>query len=227
MLSTELSSLFFLGLLGSAHCIGMCGPLVLIIPEGKSRLVSQLLYNLGRITTYTMLGAIFGLIGSDISELAAQAGEDPLLIFGKIQLLFSFLAAAFLFWFGLVRLSICKEPAIMQKAMPSRIPGFTSIHSGVATDRSVAACYLFGVLLGFLPCGLSYGAFAMALAAGSPLAGGLSTLVFGLGTLPALFLLGTAASGRIRKHQKLFDLLAGLVMLFLAISLLSKGLSRI
>jgi sulfite exporter TauE/SafE len=222
----QLSSLFFLGLLGSAHCIGMCGPLVLIIPEGKSRFISQLLYNLGRITTYTIIGAVFGLLGSAISELATQAGKDPLLLFGKVQLLFSFLAAAFLFWFGLIRLSICKEPAIMQKAMPSRIPGFSSIHSGVVADRSVAACYLFGVLLGFLPCGLSYGAFVMALAAGGPLQGGLSTLAFGLGTLPALFLLGTAASGIVRRHQKLFDLLAGLVMIFLAISLVTKGISR-
>ena len=114
----------------------------------------------------------------------------------------------------------------MRHAMPSKIPGFKSIHSGVVADRSVAACYLFGVLLGFLPCGLSYGAFAMALAAGGPLQGGVSTLAFGLGTLPALFLLGTAAFGIVRKHQKLFDLLAGLVMLFLGLSLLTKGISR-
>ena len=226
MSNIELSSLFLLGLLGSAHCIGMCGPLVLIIPEGRSRLLSQLLYNLGRVTTYTMVGALFGLFGSGISELAAQAGKDPLQLFGRIQLLFSFLAAAFLFWFGLIRLSICKEPQIMQKAMPSRIPGFQSIHSGVVADRSVAACYLFGVVLGFLPCGLSYSAFAMALAAGGPVQGGLSTLAFGLGTLPALFFLGTAAFGIVRKHQKLFDLLAGMVMIFLGISLLTKGISR-
>ncbi len=227
MFLSQLSPLFLLGLLGSAHCLGMCGPLVLIIPEGKSRILSQLLYNLGRISTYTLIGAFLGLLGAGIADISSQAGRDPLVLFGKIQLLFSFLAAAFLFWFGLIRLSICREPAIMQKAMPSRIPGFKSIHSGVVADRSVAACYLFGVLLGFLPCGLSYGAFAMALAAGDPVWGGLATLAFGLGTLPALFLLGTGASGIVRKHRKIFDLLAGMVMLFLAISLLSKGISRL
>ncbi len=224
---SELSSLFFLGLLGSAHCLGMCGPLVLIIPEGKNRFVSQLLYNLGRITTYTILGAFFGCIGGGIATLASQVGQDPLALFSRIQIFFSILAALFLFWFGLMRLSICKEPAIMQTAMPNKIPGFSSIHSGVVLDRSVAACYLFGVLLGLLPCGLSYGAFAMALASGNMVQGGLSTLFFGLGTLPALFILGTTASSLIRKHRKLFDLLAGLVMIFLAISLLSEGLSRI
>lgn len=227
MFLSQLSPLFILGLLGSAHCLGMCGPLVLIIPEGKSRILSQLLYNLGRISTYTLIGIVLGLLGGGIADMAAQTGKDPLVLFGRVQLLFSFLAATFLFWVGLIRLSICKEPAIIQKAMPSKIPGFKSIQSGVVADRSIAACYLFGVLLGFLPCGLSYAAFAMALAAGNPVQGGLVTFAFGLGTLPALFLLGTSASGIIRKHRKLFDLLAGMVMLFLAISLLSKGISRI
>lgn len=226
MLSSQLPPLFLLGLLGSAHCIGMCGPLVLIIPAGKSRIASQLLYNLGRITTYTMIGLLLGLLGSGLSELAANAGKDPLVLLTRFQQFVSFLAAAFLFWFGLIRLSICKEPAIMQKAMPTRIPGFKSIQSGVVADQSIAACYLFGVLLGFLPCGLSYGAFALAFAAGGPIEGGLSALSFGLGTLPALFLLGTTASGLVRKHRRLFDLLAGLVMVFLAISLVSKGISR-
>ncbi len=115
----------------------------------------------------------------------------------------------------------------MRGMLPSRIPGFKSIYQGVMIDRSPAASYLFGVLLGFLPCGLSYGAFGVALATGNPVRGGLSTFVFGMGTLPGLLLLGTAASGIVRNHRRLFDLLAGMIMILMALSLFIRGVTRL
>lgn len=224
MYQLDLVSLFLLGLFGSAHCIGMCGPLILTIPTGGRMLFPHLLYNLGRITTYTMIGALFGFIGGGLVTLT---GKSPLMLLNKLEIWISFFSALLLFWLGLVRLAVRREPRWMRGAMPGRLPGFATIRQSVIIDRSPAACYLFGVLMGLLPCGLSYGAFAVALAAGGPIRGGLTTLAFGFGTLPGLLLLGTAASGLVRKYRTRFELLAGIVMIIMAVSLVINGLSRL
>ena len=221
---SDIFSLFLLGLFGSAHCLGMCGPLVLAIPTGSSKILPHLLYNLGRITTYTLIGIFFGTLGSTIATLT---GASPLMLLNRAEILISFFAALILLWLGLVRLSRRQEPRWMRGMLPTRIPGFNVIREGVMIDRSPAACYLFGVLLGFLPCGLSYGAFGVALATESPLYGGLATLAFGLGTLPGLLLLGTAASGIVKNHRRLFDILAGLLMVGMAVSLGIRGVARL
>jgi sulfite exporter TauE/SafE len=202
----------------------MCGPLVLTIPTGASKVLPHLLYNLGRITTYTFIGLLLGAIGS---TLTALSGTSPMMLLHRTEIIISFFSALLLIWLGLLRLSVWREPKWMQGAMPSRLPGFRSIHQGVVVDRSPGACYLFGVLLGLLPCGLSYAAFGVALASGNPLYGALNTFAFGLGTLPGLLLLGTAASQIIRKHRRLFDLLAGLVMLVMAVSFIIQGITRL
>lgn len=224
MYQLDLVSLFLLGFLGSAHCIGMCGPLVLTIPTGASKLLPHFLYNLGRITTYTLIGILLGAVGS---TLAALSGTSPLMLLHKAEIFISFFSALLLLWLGLLRLSVWREPDWMRGAMPSRIPGFKTIHQGVVVDRSPAASYLFGVLLGLLPCGLSYGAFGVALATSSPVRGGLSTLAFGLGTMPGLLLLGTAASKVVRNHQHLFELLAGSIMILMGVSLVVRGVARL
>jgi len=219
--------MFLLGFFGSAHCLGMCGPIVLSLPGGPGSFSAHLLYHCGRLSTYTLTGLLLGSFGSGLAVLAHALGADPLRVFSRIQLAVSLLSALFLAWFGLIRLGVLREPDWMSSAMPSRLPGFRSIRAGVTVDRNTAACYLYGILLGFLPCGLSYAAFAAALAAGSPLRGAASTLCFGLGTLPSLLLLGTAAGTLLRRHQRLCELLAGLLMLGMALSLLSKGVLRL
>jgi len=221
---SQLSAMFLLGLFGSAHCLGMCGPLVLSLPGGPGTLLVHILYHLGRLSTYTLVGLLFGSLGTGLTELARSCGADPLAVFARIQLGISLVAAIFLGWFGLVRLGVLSEPEVMRRAMPSRLPGFSGIRAGVIIDRNTAACYLYGVVLGLLPCGLSYAAFAAALAAGSPPRGAALAFCFGLGTLPSLLLLGTAAGTLLRRHQRLCELLAGLIMLGMALSLVSKAL---
>ncbi len=224
---SALSAMFLLGFFGSAHCLGMCGPLVLSLPGGPGRFVVHLLYHCGRLSTYTLVGLLLGSLGGGLAGLAHALGADPLQVFSRIQLAVSLFSALFLGCFGLIRLGVLREPTWMSSAMPSRLPGFTAIRAGVIVDRNTAGCYLYGIMLGFLPCGLSYAAFAAALAAGSPLRGALATLCFGLGTLPSLLLLGTAAGTLLRRHQRLCELLAGLLMLGMALSLLSKGVLRL
>ena len=86
---------------------------------------------------------------------------------------------------------------------------------------------LLGMLMGFLPCGLSFAAFARALPSGSAWAGGTLLLAFGLGTLPGLLALGLGASGLLRRHRKHSDLLAGLLMIYMAVSLGADALQAV
>jgi sulfite exporter TauE/SafE len=162
--NADLYSLFLLGLLGTGHCIGMCGPLVLAIPTQTGKMSSHLLYNLGRITTYAGVGALLGGIGTGLSFLASAAGADPLAWITRIQVFFSLIASVFLLLFGLLRLGILQEPDWMALASPAKIPGFSGVRKGVTGGGNRTSILLFGLMMGFLPCGLSYAAFARALA---------------------------------------------------------------
>ena len=81
-----------------------------------------------------------------------------------------------------------------------------------------------GFMMGLLPCGLSYGAFARALPSGGPVTGGLLVLAFGLGTLPGLLLLGTGAGRLALRFRKPLDILSGLLLLALSASLGARAL---
>jgi len=81
--------------------------------------------------------------------------------------------------------------------------------------------------MGFLPCGLSFAAFSRALAASRPIEGGLFLLAFGLGTFPGLLLIGTGASVLSRRYRQHFDLLSGMLMIWMAASLLVDGIMAI
>lgn len=216
----DLASLFLLGFLGSGHCVGMCGPLVLALPGASGKVSANLLYHLGRLLTYTLIGAIMGGIGAGIADVAGGAGQAQLRTVTRIQLGFSAAAGLFLLLFGLTRIGLVPEPRWMSVASPSRLPGFEGVRERALVRRQRLSVFLFGLLLGLLPCGLSYAAFARALPSGGADRGALMALTFGLGTVPALLLLGTAASGWASRHRRLSDLLAGLVMVGMGVSLL-------
>ncbi len=213
----DLYALFLLGILGTGHCVGMCGPLVFAFPARSGRMSAHLFYHLGRIGTYTAVGGTMGAVGLGLSQLAGRSGLDPLAWIARLQVGFSLLAAAFLLVFGLSRLEIIREPAWMSFAAPEKIPGFGRILHSAGGGRS--GMLVLGMVLGFLPCGLSFAAFARALPAGGFLPGALMTLAFGLGTLPGLLLLGTGASGLARRYRRHSDILSGMVMIAMAASL--------
>jgi sulfite exporter TauE/SafE len=214
----DLYALFLLGILGTGHCVGMCGPLVFAFPGRTGRMSAHLFYHLGRIGTYTAVGGAMGAVGLGLSQLAGRSGLDPLAWIARLQVGFSLLAAGFLLVFGLARLEIIREPAWMSLAAPDKIPGFGRILRS-AGGRSAGGMLVLGMALGFLPCGLSFAAFARALPAGGLLPGALMTLAFGLGTLPGLLLLGTGASGLARRYRRHSDILSGMVMIAMAASL--------
>lgn len=198
--------MFSLGLLGVGHCVSMCGPIVVGLPGG-GRLSSHLIYHLGRITSYVLIGSALAAIGGGLGAIA------------RAQILFSVLAAVFLLIFGLSRLGVIQEPAWMHGLSPSKLPGFFTV-ARWQKSGSTLALYPFGLMMGCLPCGLSFAAFSRSLAAPGPLVGAALMLSFSLGTLPGLLLVGTAAARFAREHESLISLLSGVVMIGMASALL-------
>jgi uncharacterized protein len=172
----ELYTAFLLGLVGSLHCAGMCGPLALALPtSGSGRLAfaaGRAGYNLGRITAYCLLGLVFGLAGRS----AALAG---------FQRWASLIAGA--------AVLIALIPATRRNlALPATksVAGLKRAFGALLRRRGLGALYLLGVLNGFLPCGLVYVACAGAVTLGSASRGVAYLLAFGIGTVPMMFGIG-------------------------------------
>jgi uncharacterized protein len=138
----------------------------------------------------------------------------------RIQVGFSLIAALFLLGFGLLQLGIVQEPKWLSVANPAKLPGFSKLQRNVGSRKGLLSMFSIGMMLGLLPCGLSYAAFARAIPAGSPWGGGLLVLCFGLGTLPGLLFLGLGAAQFARRYRKVSDLLSGMVMIGMAVTLL-------
>jgi sulfite exporter TauE/SafE len=184
---------FLLGLVGSLHCAGMCGPLALALPAtGDSRVsftAGRLAYNAGRITTYCLLGALFGLVGMTFALAGLQRWAS---ISAGAAILLGLLASA--------RRTL-NTPV-------SRAVARVRAGLGVLLHRrTMGSIYSLGVLNGFLPCGLVYVGCAGAVATGGFLPSMGYMAAFGLGTVPMMLSLGLAGkmfhTGIRLKFQKL------------------------
>jgi sulfite exporter TauE/SafE len=167
-----------LGVAGSAHCAGMCGPIALAVPlTGKGpwhRLASTLLLNSGRVFTYALLGAAFGMFGNGL-RLAG------------LQQVVSLLAGSLLLLAVLVPGAIERFGAKGRMALV--IGRLRSTMAKHLRRSSPEAVFVTGMLNGALPCGMVYAAAIGAAAMGSGTQGALYMLLFGMGTWPALFAL--------------------------------------
>jgi hypothetical protein len=215
----DLAGLFLMGLFGTGHCIGMCGPLIFAFPGRSGRFASHLWYHLGRVATYVAVGALLGGAGQLLSMALGLSTRADL---AGMQIALRLFAAGFLLLFGLNRLGWLPEPRFMAHVRPERLPGFRAAFDSAAGARGGSGYFWIGVLLGFLPCGLSYGAFAQALGTGSLAAGGLAALAFAAGTVPGLLLLGTGVAVVVQRYRRPSDVIAGLLMLFMAAQLAVK-----
>lgn len=183
LLMMIMASAFALGLAGSLHCIGMCGPIAIALPKpaGQSRTAfwqGRLLYNLGRSLTYAAMGALFGLLGQSIHMAGLQQGLS--IACGILILLY--LATRYLRWGkGSIDVWLVRLVAPLQQALALRLGGGTR-----------GNLFVIGLLNGLLPCGLVYVALAGATASGSVWGGALFMLLFGLGTTPLMLAAGLA-----------------------------------
>jgi sulfite exporter TauE/SafE len=215
--------MFLLGLFGSGHCLGMCGPLVVALPGAYGRFQAHLIYHFGRLTAYGLAGALLGGAGQGLTRLGELSTVQAAAWSARLQVGLSLPVALFLVLLGLHRLGVVPEPAWMAKAEPARVPGLGRVLRRVLDRQGMGSLWVMGALLGLLPCGLSYGAFAKALTTGGALQGAFGTMLFGLGTLPALLLLGGGAGTVWRRFRPQAELLAGLIMVGMAAAPLSDA----
>lgn len=226
MENIDIFSMFTLGLLAQGHCIGMCGPLIIAFPGRTGRFMPHLCYHCGRIVTYCAAGAIMAAIGKSLPQIAAASSSDPQLWLMRGKIGFALAAGMFLLFFGVLRIGLISEPAWMTAATPNRIPGYRRIVQAAIRDSKAVGMVLLGLMMGLLPCGLSYGAFARALPAESVIKGMLLTGAFGFGTLPGLLLLGTGVGAIMRRFQRQSDILSGLLMLGMGLKLLLRSVKQ-
>ncbi len=176
-ISTELiGSAFVMGLAGSLHCIGMCGPLALSLPVSHrndgARVTGGLIYNSGRILSYSLLGLLFGTVGNFIIETKWQSVLS--IILGVAILIYLIFPKK---WFHYSSTNAFGKPLMFLRQQLGKL--FQS--------KKMSSIFSIGVLNGFLPCGLVYLALTSSVISASPLSGGMFMLFFGLGTLPMMF----------------------------------------
>ena len=172
---------FFIGLFGSVHCIGMCGPLAFAVPTVNNKwwliVADKVIYNIGRIVTYSFLGLLIGFIGKQLWLSGLQQGvslvSGLLIIMAGLSRLFK------------VRMKDNKIVSFILSPI-MRLLNYALQHR--------AGHLIVGLLNGFLPCGFVYLALVWAINTSSPLASAQFMFFFGAGTFP-LMLLATVSSG--------------------------------
>lgn len=210
---------FTLGILGSFHCVGMCGPIALALPvhhlDTPRRILGILIYHTGRAVTYSLIGAFFGLLGMGFVLAGYQ---QALSIALGVVLLLSVL---------LPQLSVF---TVFSKPVTALTFRLKSAFGNLFTKRSNTALFTTGILNGLLPCGLVYMALAGATASGDVTKGALFMAVFGLGTLPAMFsvsLLSSISVAFRSKVRKYAPVIAGLMACLLILRGLGLGIPYI
>ncbi|MCC6401337.1 MAG: sulfite exporter TauE/SafE family protein [Flavobacteriales bacterium] len=168
-----------LGVLGSAHCVAMCGPLHLAVGQGGAPMRTTVLLNTGRVITYMVIGALFGLFGRGLGLAGVQR----------------FVAIAL----AVLMLAALVVPALAARLHRPMVPSawVARLRSAVARRlrrSSAPAVLITGMLNGLLPCGMVYVAVAGALAQEGPMNGALFMAAFGAGTWPALFAVRSAGA---------------------------------
>ena len=210
----ELPLIFLGGLLGSAHCIGMCGPLAVSLsasaPAGTSLLRRQLVFSLGRVLTYGFCGAAAGYGGAWLT--AGTSG----FVFSQAWL--AVFAGVVLILMGLVTVGVLPKPAI--QVLGNMPCGTGTTLKTFLSSSGWTGPLLAGLFTGFIPCGLVYAFLLKAGSSGSVGLGWLTMAAFGLGTVPMMAAVGF--SGRFLSNtgrSRVFQVAAWCIVLTGAISI--------
>jgi uncharacterized protein len=218
---------FAAGFAGSFHCLGMCGGFACALgrdPRGGqgATMLRHLLYNSGRVTTYCFLGVLAGALGQII---CTRQGATVNLLGGSLNAAQQMLAIVA----GLLMIAMALQFFGMLQALHRLAIGFgsstfaTSLRS-LLTTRSRAAPLAFGVFNGFLPCPLVYAFAAEAVSTGQALPGLLTMASFGLGTFPAMLMMGGVGRVLAPAWRQRGVWLAGTCILLLGIITLGRGI---
>lgn len=200
----ELFPVFLIGILGSIHCVGMCGGFALTIAQASKHrngfLTRQLSYYAGKTLTYVFLGILAGGMGATLGSL-----------FRESQQVFSVAVGIILIVIGAGLVGWIRPVNLLGNVF--RLRSYSRAIGRLMQKKSKIASFSVGIMNGFLPCGLVYAALALAAASESAYAGALQMGVFGLATIPALFLV--ASAGALMKpvwRNRLTHISGGVVM---------------
>lgn len=211
-----LLSAIILGLLGSLHCVGMCGPIAFMLPVDRTSEFKKLgqifIYHFGRLLAYSIIGLVFGLLGRGLYVFGMQQNLSIIV--------------------GIVMIIIVLVPSRYFKRFNGSKPVYRAISKvksalGAQLQKKTADTFLtIGFLNGFLPCGLVYMALFGAIAMGTAAEGALYMLFFGLGTIPLMtatvYFAGKikgVAQQRVRRLIPVFVLLIGTLFILRGLGL--------
>lgn len=211
-----LVSALILGLLGSLHCVGMCGPIAFMLPVDRSnsfKKVTQIaIYHFGRLLAYSIIGLVFGLLGKSFYLFGVQ--QQLSIVIGILMIVIILLPYKTFSKYNLSK-PLYKVISKLKSSL------------GKALKKRTADTFLtIGFLNGFLPCGLVYMAVFGAIATGSLFEGSLYMILFGIGTIPlmttAIYLgkfLNSTIKQRIQKAIPVFVVVIGLLFILRGLGL--------
>ncbi|RIJ41679.1 sulfite exporter TauE/SafE family protein [Pontibacter oryzae] len=206
---------FLFGLLGSFHCIGMCGPIAVALPLGGSKgwhfYAGRLLYNGGRLVTYALLGALAGAFGASLQLAGLQ--QVVSVVSGALILIL------------LVLPSALKGKTGNALGTDKLMAGLRQLLGKFFGQKNLRALFMVGLLNGLLPCGFVYIALAGAISAPGISGAMLYMLLFGFGTFPLMFAVSLSGKFITLKLRHTFNRLVPYVGMALAILFIMRGLN--
>ena len=210
---------FILGLISTVHCLGMCGGIVgaltLSLPQSirndRWRMLPYVsAYNLGRLTSYVFMGAVVGMAGGKLlGAVAPQQGH----------LILQIVASAVMIAIGLYLAGWFPKFALIENMGAPIWKRLEPFGRNLLPVQSTIKAYAFGIIWGWLPCGLVYSALVWTATSGSAAQGALFMLAFGAGTLPSMVTAGIVASWISRlSRMRYLRQFAGLTLIILAVA---------
>lgn len=217
----QVTAAFITGLLGSAHCLGMCGGISGLfavsaaVTSLKMQVPRAIAYNFGRVLTYAILGIVVALLGrtmvDSIPRLAApvRLASGLLIILVGLQLAFN--------WRILTPIENAGAK-LWHKIAPAA--------KGLVPVESTAQALGLGLIWGFLPCGLVYSVLLLAASTTDPIGGSIVMLAFGLGTMPAMIATGLSAS-KLAQFMSRRRLGAGLLIVLIGLATIAMPVMKL
>ena len=216
-----LSAALLAGILGSAHCLGMCGGIsgLFAVNAGVATLRTQipfaLTYNAGRVVSYAVLGSIVGLFGSVIVKASPSVAVGIRLASGIIIILVGLKVAFDIRWLNAIER---RGASIWSRIAPAA--------KGLVPVTSLPRALGLGLLWGWLPCGLVYSVLLLAATTTDVIGGALVMVAFGLGTMPAMLATGVSAS-KLAQFMSGKRLGAGLLIIVLGLATIAMPVMKL
>ena len=220
-MNADLVAAFLIGFAGSVHCLGMCGGIAsafsLNIPKQANQQAYIYAYNIGRISSYSLIGYLAGSFGM----VVADTQNSGVAVLELVSIIFLILMGLYISDWWRVLSKLENIGAYVWRFI---VP----VSKKLLPFKSIYHALLYGMVWGWLPCGLVYSALTWSMASGNPVDGALMMLFFGLGTLPAMLAISLGASALIPILQSInVRRIVGLSLLIFATYLIFSLIERI